>query len=373
MNRALVLSEYPYWNRQNALTQGLCGRGGLFPMDNTGRTVYTTVGMIIHLEPLASEPIRGSAWTEMTLTYAKLVFTAVFWGGTFVAGRIVAREVEPFSAAFLRFLSASILLIAFRWKVLGGFPLPEKRQLPSLILLGLTGVFAYNAFFFMGLERIEAGRASLIIATNPALIALFAAFLFKDRLNRLAHTGIVLSVAGALIVITRGDLSQALRGGVGLGELFIFGCVLSWVSYSLIGKFVLKRLSPLDAVTFSSALGAAALSVPAVLEGIREEALTYSPLSWLCIFYLGFFGTVLGFVWYYNGIREIGPARASQFISLVPVSAVLLGALILGEVLSPSLVTGAVLVLAGLTLTNNSAYLLQKYKVRKTSSTKMSP
>ncbi len=289
------------------------------------------------------------------LVYVKLTLTAVFWGGTFVAGRIVARDVGPFSAALLRFLTASICLVLITWRAEGRLPLPGQRLLLPLILLGLTGVLSYNVFFFLGLERIEAGRASLIIANNPVFIALFSALIFRETLRPLAVAGILLSMSGAVLVITRGDLIAAVQGGVGWGELFIFCCVLSWVAYSLIGKTVLTSLTPLVTVTWASLLGMAFLSVPAWMEGLGAEVFEYAVISWVGILYLGVFGTVAGFVWYYAGIREIGPARASQFINLVPVSAVLLAALLLDETLTVSLLAGGLLVLSGITLTNRAS------------------
>ncbi len=289
------------------------------------------------------------------LVYVKLTLTAVFWGGTFVAGRVVAMEAGPFSAAFLRFLTASVCLVLMTMKAEGRISPPMKGQVVHLILLGLTGVFSYNVFFFMGLERIEASRASLIIANNPVFITLFSALIYRDRLPPAAILGILLSVTGAAVVITRGDPVQALQGGVGMGELLIFGCVMSWVAYSLIGKTVLTTLSPLSAVTWSSLIGLGALLPFACLEGMSREVFRYSAATWIGILYLGLFGTVAGFVWYYRGIREIGPARASQFINLVPVSAILLAALILHEPLSLSLLLGAALVLTGITLTNRGA------------------
>ncbi|MGM0428652.1 MAG: DMT family transporter, partial [Thermodesulfobacteriota bacterium] len=250
--------------------------------------------------------------TGPMLVYLELIFTAIFWGGTFVAGRIVAPEVGPFSAAFLRFLTASVCLLALNWRSYGGgMSLPDRRLLISLFLLGLTGVFSYNVFFFMGLERIEAGRASLIIANNPVFIALFNALIFRERLYPLAVAGILLSLTGAGIVITRGNMVHALEGGVGPGELFMFGCVLSWSAYSLIGRRVLIRLTPLVSVTWASVLGMAALAPPACMEGLFSEIGTLSAPAWMGILYLGIFGTVAGFVLYYRGIREIGPARAS--------------------------------------------------------------
>ncbi|MCF8062652.1 MAG: DMT family transporter [Deltaproteobacteria bacterium] len=289
------------------------------------------------------------------IVYVKLTLTAAFWGGTFVAGRIVAREAGPFSAAFLRFLTASICLLLITWRAEGRLPLPRKNRILPLILLGLTGVFSYNVFFFMGLERIEAGRASLIIANNPIFITLFSALIFRERLRPLAVLGILLSLSGAVVVITRGNPLSAVQGGVGWGEIFIFFCVLSWVAYSLIGKTVLTALSPLVTVTWASLLGMVFLAAPAFAEGLLPEIFRYSAGGWAGILYLGVFGTVAGFVWYYRGIREIGPARASQFINLVPVSAVLLAALVLEEPLTLSLLAGGVLVLTGITLTNRAA------------------
>ncbi len=287
------------------------------------------------------------------LTYIELIFTAIFWGGNFVAGKIVAQEVDPFSAAFLRFVTASFCLLAINYRFYGGrMALPDKRLWVPLILLGLTGVFSYNVFLFMGLERIEASRASLIIANNPVFVVLFNALIFHERIRGLATAGILLSLAGAGTVITCGDLAQLLRGGIGLGELFIFGCVLSWVAYSLIGRSVLMQLSPLSSVTWSCILGMAALAIPACIGGLLREIVSFSAPTWMGIVYLGVFGTVMGFVFYYRGVQRIGPARASQFINFVPVSAILLASMILGEPITPSLLLGGALVLLGITLTN---------------------
>jgi len=290
------------------------------------------------------------------VTYLKLLFTAFFWGGTFIAGRIVARDVGPFSAAFLRFSVASIFLLFMTWKAEGRFPVLAKRQIVPVILLGMTGVFSYNVFFFKGLRLVEAGRASLIIANNPVFITLFATLFFKEKLSLLKLAGIIMSVFGAVIVISRGNLAEILTGKLGVGELYIFCSVLSWVAYSLIGKAIMTTLSPLASVSYSAVVGAVALFVPACVEGLLRDIVGYSIADWLGIFYLGFFGTVLGFVWYYEGIKKIGPMRASQFINFVPVSAIILAFLMLGEPITLSLFIGAIFVISGVYLTNRTQH-----------------
>jgi drug/metabolite transporter (DMT)-like permease len=205
------------------------------------------------------------------IIYLKLLVTAILWGGTFIAGRVVARDVGPFSAAFLRFAVASLFLLFITYKVENRLPPVSKAQVIPLILLGMTGVFAYNVFFFKGLKIIHAGRASVIIASNPVFIALFASYLFKEKLSLSQFAGIIISVSGAIVVISRGNPLEMFKGNIGLGEVFIFFCVLSWVAYSLLGKVVMKDLSALVSVSYSSVVGAVGLSIPAYLEGIVQD------------------------------------------------------------------------------------------------------
>lgn len=286
------------------------------------------------------------------MVYVKLMLTAFFWGGTFVAGRILKENVGSFSAAFLRFTVAAVLLLAIVRKSTGHFPKLNRLQWFSIGLLGLTGVFAYNAFFFKGLQLISAGRAALIIATSPVLIALFSAWLYGEKLNLLKIAGILLSVTGAVVVITRGRPADLLTHGLGIGELMIFGCVLSWVAYSLLGKSVMQVISPLVATAYAALAGMLFLAIPAWMEGMPGQLPSYNVPEWASIVYLGLFGTVIGFVWYYEGIRQIGPLRAGLFINFVPVSAIILAFIILSEPVTVSLMIGAGLVVTGVYLTN---------------------
>lgn len=286
------------------------------------------------------------------LIYVKLMLTAIFWGGTFIAGRVVAKDVGPFSAAFFRFAIASSFLILFTWRIDGRLLLPKKRQMVPVILLGLTGVFTYNVFFFKGLKLINAGRASIIIANNPIFIALLSAYFFKEKLNLIKVIGIIISVTGAIIVISKGNLNEIVQGNIGRGEIYILICVLSWVLYSLIGKVVMSDLSPISSVSYSCVIGTFFLFFPACFEGILNNFHHYPITAWLGIFYLGIFGTVVGFVWYYEGIKQIGPTKASLFINFVPVSAVILAFMILDEPITLSLFIGTILVCAGVYLTN---------------------
>lgn len=288
--------------------------------------------------------------------YLKLFFTAFFWGGTFIAGKIIADNVGPWSAAFLRFVIASVVLLLITRRLKGKLPKIQKKQILPILLLGLSGICLYNYCFFNGLRLIEAGRAALIIATTPIVISLFSRVFFQVRFTPRQLIGIVISVIGAIIVISKGDPGIVLGSHLGWGELYIFGCVLSWTAFSLIGKSVMTDLSPLASITYASIAGTALLLAPAISEGLIQDLAVYTWPDWVSLIYLGVFGTSLGFVWYYQGIQRLGPAAASQLINLVPVNAVILAFAILNEPITLSLAVGAACVVTGVYLMNTASH-----------------
>lgn len=287
--------------------------------------------------------------------YLKLVLAALFWGGTFIAGRIVAPAVPHMIAAAGRFAVACVLLVLLAYKLEGGLPRLSRRQLLATFALGLCGIFIYNLGFLGALSRMPAGRTSLIVALNPTVVALALAVFFRERLGALKWGGIGIAFVGAAIIITRGDLAGALHDisqSFGSGEALMFGAISGWAAYTIIGRHALKGLSPIAATTYASLWGLALLAVGAAFEwpALDTRALSWQVLA--SILYLGIFGTVLGFIWYYEGIKAIGPARTAVFNNLVPVFGITFGALLLGEPILISMVVGGLLVILGVSLTN---------------------
>lgn len=287
--------------------------------------------------------------------YAKLTAVAMLWGATFIAGRKLAQEMPVLVVAASRFALAALLLVIVAWRMEGGLPRLTRSQVAATAALGLTGIFLYNLCFFGALSQIPAGRASLVVALNPIVTALAAALLLRERLTSTKWLGIGIAFVGAAIVITRGDLAGAvhdIRQSVGRGELLMLGGVVAWAAYTLIGRRALKNLSPIAATTYAALWGFLFLGLGAAGQ---VGDVNWSELGWLSygsIFYLAAFGTVIGFIWYYEGVKALGPSRAAVFNNLVPVFGVGLAALLLGEPVLWSMVAGGVLVAAGVTLTN---------------------
>jgi len=290
--------------------------------------------------------------SKNNLIYIKLFLSVLFFGGTFIAGRIMSANLPPFTSAFLRFLLASILLLLIAMKTYGGLPKLKPLQILLIISMSITGIVGYNFFFFSGLKLITASRASMIIALNPSIITIFSMILFKDKLTKIKIAGIMLSLTGALIVISRGNLMEVFQGKIGLGELFILACALCWSSFTVLGKIVTKQLKPIIAITYACLVGTFILLVPAIMEHELPHFLNYHLEVWASVFALGFFGTALAFTWFYEGIEKIGPTQAGIFINFVPVFATALSVLILNEKLYPSLLIGAVFVVSGVFLNN---------------------
>ena len=288
--------------------------------------------------------------------YVRLALVAVAWGGTFIAGRSLA-GVAPMFSACLRFVLASAALSLFLLLSGKGFRRVNVRQAIVVTLLGFCGIFSYSFFFFSGLQYISASRAALIVALNPAVMTLIAYLFYRERVTALKVLGIVLCFCGVALVVGGGEAQGAAGARGWLGEALIGGCVLSWSAYSVFCKTVVRQLGPLHTVTYSIYAGTVMLVGYAAATGVlRMDAVwRFSMAEITSLFYLGVIGSAVAYIWYYEGIKQIGVARASVFIALNPLSAVLFGAAMLGEQLTLATLLGAVLIIGGIVVENRQS------------------
>ena len=199
------------------------------------------------------------------------MLVALIWGGTFIAGRIASLEVAPASAALWRYVVASVAVVVAHGVLEGRLPRLTARQWLGVSLLGATGVAAYNLCFMIGLQTVPASRASLIVALNPAMTFVGAILLFGERPTPMRIAGVALALCGVAVVIGHGNPVALLSGGISTGDVIVFGCVLSWSSYTLIGKRILVGLSPLAATTYASLIGTVLLAVVARVAARAHE------------------------------------------------------------------------------------------------------
>ncbi|HTQ01107.1 MAG TPA: DMT family transporter [Casimicrobiaceae bacterium] len=285
------------------------------------------------------------------VTYAKLTLMALLWGGTFIGGRIATGEMAPPAVAMWRYAIAVVPLLALAYALEGGLARLNARQWVGVALLGATGVLLFNLCFMYGLARVPASRASLIMAVNPAVTLLGAAIFLRERMTRGKVLGVLVALAGVVVVLSHGNPVNLARGSVGAGEIVLFGCPLAWAANTVVARRMLPDVSAIAATAWSAIVGTAMLAIVNVFTGTLAP-LDASWRAWAALLFLAVFGTAIALVLFYDGVRRLGAARASVFINLVPVFAVVLGVLLLGERLELSMVTGGALVVAGVYLLN---------------------
>jgi len=289
----------------------------------------------------------------MTAIVVKLVLVAVVWGGTFIAGRIAAPEMPPPTAALIRYVTASLALLAMTFAMEDGLPALDRRQWLMVTLLGFAGVAGYNYLFMVGLQTVPASRGSLIMALNPAATMIGAALFLREPITIAKIVGTLLALTGVAVELGGGNPLALVSGEIGEGELALFGCVVGWAAYTLIAKNV-TGLSALAVTTYAALIGMLMLAALVVTRG--DPLVPHASLRvWLALVYMGVLGTALAFVWFLEGVKTLGPARAAIFVNLVPVAAITLGLLLLGERLTVAMLVGAALVVAGVWIINRPA------------------
>ncbi len=288
-----------------------------------------------------------------TVTYVKLITAMAMWGGTWIAGRVIAQELSaPLAVAALRFVLSGLAVGGFMLLSEGRLPFPESGRDWGLIwALGFFGIFLYGLCFFFGLQRIPAGRGALVVALNPAVIVMTAWLIGKERMTTRKAIGSLIALAGCLTVIGNGDPLALFQGTVGLGEWLIVGCVMSWTAYTFIGWQASGRFSPLATTFYASLSGAVLLGLAALLQGDIDPA-AWSWRVWSGMGFLAIFGTAIAYTWFTDAVHRLGAGHASIFINLVPVFAVLQAAVLLDGRLGLAVLAGGALVIAGVWLTS---------------------
>lgn len=300
---------------------------------------------------------QGSEAAGHWKVHAGLLGTAVLWGASWPAGRLLALSMPPITSAAWRFLIAAVVLsiwLSFR----RGWPRLSGRQWAGLVLGGVVGVAAWAVLFMLALQRVEASRAAVVVTTNPVFTTVLAAWLFKERFNAGIALGLALAVGGAVLVLSKGNLIAMFSGGFGIGEWLLLGCIASWTSYTLIGRALMRGIDSLAATTLSMLVGTALLWVVALMvEGpasMVQTARTLSPGVWAVLVLMSLGATVLAYAWFNRGIAVLGAGTAVGYINLVPIFGVALSAWTLGERLDTWLAMGGLLTVSGLVLSHRA-------------------
>lgn len=283
--------------------------------------------------------------------YLMLSGTVIIWSINVIATKLAINDLPPFTVGFIRYFLTSAVLIGMLKSNKKSFVIPPRSDWVILIILGLVGIFGAMAFFLFGIHYSTATNGGLIMAWSPVVTVILSALLLKVSINRFQAFGIVVSLLGVMVVITKGSWTILANLNFNVGDVFF---VLSQVLLSLyfvLSQKILDRYSALELSTYASIIGALAF-LPFIFyeHPWTNPTLHVSIYAWFAIGFLGLVGSTMGNLFWIKGIEIVGANRAGIFQNIIPICTMFLSVIFLGEKITLPNILGAIIVILGVYL-----------------------
>ena len=281
-----------------------------------------------------------------------LLALAMFcWAGNWVVGRAIHEQIPPLTLNFWRWAGSLLLILPVSWLSLREqWPLLVRNWKWVLPMAAIAGAI-FQSMVYLGLQSTTALNGALIVALVPVFVVIIAAALLGDRIGGRQGVGILLSLAGAVVIIVHGELSVLRALAFNPGDLWILAAVPVWSLYTVL----LKRWpAGLDRMSFLAAMAliGVVLQFPFyVWEWTRGLHMLVTTESIAAIAYTALFASFLAFVFYNKALERTTPAVAGLFHHLHPAFTALLGMVFLGERMGWHHALGVALIVLGLYLT----------------------
>lgn len=292
-----------------------------------------------------SERSKGMALCAMAM---------VTVGSTVVASKTIADGLPPFTATALRFAIAFPLLWLWMRYTRTPFPRPCRGDVLLLLCQACLGSVGYTVLLITGLRWTSAADAGVVAGTLPAVTALVAVLLLRERPGGFLWGGIALATSGVLAINLATGARAASQHTAYAGNLLVLGAVFCEALFILLNKRLRVALPPAALAMLMTGLGFAVALVPAAFESAWARPLPAAALA--AVVYYALVPTVAGFLLWFAGAARVRGAEAALFTALLPVSALALAAIWLGEVVSGVQMAGAACVLGAVGLTSLDAW-----------------
>ena len=285
---------------------------------------------------MESDRVESMGKRMDTPTVAMLLVVLGLWGSAFAAIRVGLRSYAPGELALFRFLVASAVLGVYALWI--RMPWPQVRDVPAIWLLGSLGIAIYNVSLAYGQLSVSAGAASLLIGVGPVFTALLAVVFLREGLKVWGWLGIALSFLGVALV-ARGE-----GGGVRFepGALLVVLSALSFSLYSVFQKPYLRKYGAMQFIAY--AIWSGTLTMLVFLPGLAQTVQQASLEATLAVVYLGVLPGALGFVSWTYALSRAPASVVGSFLYLVPVFAIFIAWVWLGEIPLALSLVGVVLV-----------------------------
>lgn len=290
----------------------------------------------------STPPLGGSADLGLLLM-------ALIWGVNFPVIKAALGEIPPMAFNALRFPLASLtVFIIVRTR--GRLTWPERSDLPRVVLLGVLGNLLYQAFFIFGLNGTLAGNASILLATIPVWTLILSTLRRHETPGPLVWIGILFTLGGMVAVVVGGRLSLGLQRDTLVGDLLMVGAAMTWATYAVGSRNLVRKYGSLPLTAWTLWIGSVGLVLLGLPELFRAPLAAASPLAWGGVIYAGVMAVGLAYILWNRGVQRIGSSRTAAYQNLVPVVALLVAWIWLGERPTSLQITGAAVVLFGVSL-----------------------
>ena len=291
--------------------------------------------------------------TKNNKAYLMLVCATLFWAGNFNVGKIAFIEnIPPFSLAFFRWLLVWIILLPFTFKEILKIKKEIFKNLPLLFLLGFTSVAMFSSFTYNALNYTQIINASLFNTAIPAMIILVCFLLKIEKTNIFQLSGLLISILGILVIITRLDINILLSLDFNRGDLFMLGGVIAWGIYSAFLKKRTFEVTLLALIQIFCSLGLLILFPAFIYELIQGKTLVVNENLFYILLYVAIFPSIGSYYCWAGAVSIIGANRAGIFLSLIPLFSTIFAIMFFNEKFLFFHFIGSILIIIGLFLSN---------------------
>lgn len=264
--------------------------------------------------------------------------------------KVALTELHPLAFNGLRFPIAALVLFVLLRSRRGPRPPIRKEDWPLLFALGVLGNVGYQLLFIYGLDATLAGNAAILLATTPVWTTLFATVLGHERPPLATWVGIVATLAGMVLVVAGGARTLELRSEALVGDLMMVAAAVVWSAYTVGGRNLTRRYGALRVTAWTLWIGTVGLVAMGLPHLVRIRLSGISWVAWAGVAYAGVFALGIAYTLWYAGVRRLGSSTTAIYSNLVPVVALGVAWVWLGEAPSWIQLMGAGSVIAGVTV-----------------------
>lgn len=300
----------------------------------------------------------GAARPAFGVTDLSLLLMALIWGVNYTSVKYGTGLVAPLAFNGVRVTLAAVSLvivaqIASAWFGIERGGWPARRDAIALLLLGTLGNGVYQILFVEGIARTRAGDAALLISASPAFIAIIGRLRGSERVSSRGVVGIALSILGMGLVVAGTADTGASRRATLLGDSLLLISSLCWSLYTVYLQPYTHRIGGIHLSALTMIGGMVPLLAVAAPSMLTTNWTALPLLAWGSVAYSGLFALVIAYLFWYHGVRVLGPTRTAMYSNLQPVFALAVAWLLLGEGITGWEIAGAVSIITGLLLTRS--------------------